>query len=186
MNHLGTVKLETDRLVLRPFKIEDAADMFSNWASSDEVTRYLTWPAHSSVDVSKMLLESWVKAYEAPQKYEWCIELKEIGQAIGSIGVVHIDENVDAMELGYCVGPAFWNQGITTEALKRVIEFLFSEVGCNRICAYHHTGNTNSGKVMQKAGLTYEGTLKSAGKTNTGICDMAVYGMTKAMFTKQI
>lgn len=64
MNKAGTQNIETKRLLLRRFKIEDAEDMYNNWASDPEVTRYLTWPTHSSVDVTRDLLTDWVIRYE--------------------------------------------------------------------------------------------------------------------------
>ena len=62
MKHLGTKRIETERLILRKFTIEDAEDMFKNWASDNEVTKYLTWPAHSSLEVSKEVISMWEKA----------------------------------------------------------------------------------------------------------------------------
>ncbi|MEX1307133.1 MAG: GNAT family N-acetyltransferase [Eubacteriales bacterium] len=183
MKHLGTLALETERLILRPFRMEDAQDMFQNWAGNDTVTRFLTWPTHPSAEVSGALITAWVKEYENKNNYQWCIENKAQGQAIGSIGVVNLEEDIEAMEMGYCIGEGFWNQGFTTEALKRVIAFLFYEVSVNRVWARHDSRNPNSGKVMQKAGMTYEGTHREASVNNSGICDIVVYGITKDMFT---
>ena len=56
MNHLGTRELATDRLTLRRFEIEDAENMFYNWASDPEVTKYLTWPTHKSVEVTELII----------------------------------------------------------------------------------------------------------------------------------
>jgi len=64
MNHLGTKILETDRLVLRPFKETDVEDMYYNWASSDQVTRYLTWPTHTSKDITKSVVDLWISKNE--------------------------------------------------------------------------------------------------------------------------
>lgn len=177
MKLLGTLVLETERLILRPFKVSDAADLFHNWASDNNVTRYLTWPTHSSMDVTKMVIKSWIDQYEDLRFYQWCIEYKENHQAIGSISVVELNENIDGAEIGYCIGVNYWNQGITAEACKAVIEFLFEQVECNRISAKHDINNPNSGKVMKKCGMKYEGTLLQAGRNNLGICDLAVYGL---------
>lgn len=184
MKNLGTVVLETERLILRPFTASDANDMYGNWASSDKVTKFLTWPTHQSVDISQMIINSWLDGYSNLSNYQWCMEYKENHQAIGSFGVVHMDENTQAVEIGYCIGEDYWNKGITSEAFERVIQFLFEEVECNRIYARHDVNNPNSGKVMIKSGLQYEGTLREAGKNNTGICDVAVYGVTKRMYSK--
>ncbi|MBQ4523154.1 MAG: GNAT family N-acetyltransferase, partial [Lachnospiraceae bacterium] len=79
MNHKGTVKLETERLILRRFVIEDAKAMYENWASEDEVTKFLTWPTHSSVEDTRFVLNHWINSYEKSDFYNWAIELKETG-----------------------------------------------------------------------------------------------------------
>lgn len=175
MKHLGTKILETSRLILRPFTIEDADAMFANWAKDPEVTQFLTWPAHENVKVTEHLLEIWEKESENKGNYNWAIELKKMEQPIGSIGVVHINEDIDEMELGYCVGRDFWNQGYASEAVEEVMRFLFEEVGANRICARHDVKNPNSGKVMEHCGMKYEGTLLAAGKNISGVCDVKLY-----------
>jgi ribosomal-protein-alanine N-acetyltransferase len=177
MKHLGTVALETPRLLLRRFTLDDAADMFNNWANDDAVTKFLTWPTHQSVGVSKEVLSKWVADYQSEKCYQWCVALKETGKAVGSIGVVSLKENIDAAEIGYCIGRAWWHQGITLEALAAVVGFLFKEVGFNRLAAHHDPHNPNSGKVMQKCGMLYEGTAIQASRNNTGICDTAMYAM---------
>ncbi|ERI93319.1 acetyltransferase, GNAT family [Clostridiales bacterium oral taxon 876 str. F0540] len=177
MKNLGTKRIETKRLVLRKFELTDAEAMYRNWASDDKVTQFLTWPTHKDIEVSRKVLEMWVKDYSEDNNYQWCIELKSIGEAIGSIGVVDYKENIEAVEIGYCIGSEYWGQGITTEALKALIEFFFEEVGVNRIEARHDPVNANSGKVMLKCGLKYEGTRIKADRNNSGICDVAMYGI---------
>ena len=176
MEHKGTVVLETERLILRQFRIRDAQKMFENWASNPNVTRYLTWPTHESVENTKFIISDWIEGYTENDVYQWAIELRELGQPIGSISVVRINESVNEVEIGYCIGEKWWHQGYTSEAFKRVIDFLFKEVGVKRICAKHDTENPNSGRVMLKCGLEYEGTLRKAGKNNSkDVCDLAVY-----------
>jgi ribosomal-protein-alanine N-acetyltransferase len=137
MQHLGTVTLETLRLVLRRFTMEDATDMFHNWANDDEVTRFLTWPTHTSLEVSQYVAAQWAEGYTDEKFYQWCIELKVIGKAIGSIAVVELKEKINAAEVGYVIGRAHWHQGIMPEAFSAVIDFLFNKVGFNRIEARH-------------------------------------------------
>lgn len=178
MIHKGTTVLETDRLILRKFKIEDAQNMFDNWASNPNVTKFLTWGPHESVEITKMIINDWLKGYEEENYYQWAIEVKEIGEPIGSISVVRINETVNEVEIGYCIGEKLWHQGYTSEAFKRVIDFLFNEVGAKRICAKHDTDNPNSGRVMLKCGLEREGILRKAGRNSTNaVCDLAVYSI---------
>lgn len=177
MKNLGTITIETERLILRKFKLTDVDDMYKNWANDDEVTKFLTWPTHKDLEISRRVVETWVKDYDNDKNYQWCIELKSIGEAIGSIAVVDYKENIKAVEIGYCIGRKYWNQGITSEALKALIEFFFKEVGANRIEAKHDLLNPNSGKVMIKCGMKYEGTAIKAGRNNTGICDEVMYGI---------
>ncbi|MHC1747079.1 MAG: GNAT family N-acetyltransferase [Cellulosilyticaceae bacterium] len=177
MEHLGTVSIETDRLLLRKFTLSDDTDMYNNWANDEEVSKFLTWLAHKDLSVTREVLNDWVHAYSNNKNYHWCIVLKETQKAIGSIGVVNLNEAIEAVEIGYCIGRHYWNQGITSEALKYLIPFFFEKVGVNRIESRHDPRNPNSGKVMLKCGLKYEGTRMKADKNNTGICDVALYGM---------
>lgn len=181
MKHCGTKRLETERLILRRFVQEDAAAMYCNWASDPQVTKYLTWPAHSSQQVSQKVIGDWVKAYADDSYYQWAITLKSCGEEpIGSISVVGMREDIAMMHIGYCIGRAWWHQGITSEALKAVMDFLFDEVGANRIESRHDPRNPNSGRVMTKCGMAYEGTLHSADWNNQGICDACYYALLKA------
>lgn len=184
MKHLGTKRIETERLILRQFTMEDATAMYQNWASDPEVTKFLTWSPHAGIEITKTVLLKWVSSYDET-KYQWCIALKETNEAIGSMGVTHVDESVASMELGYCIGHSYWHNGITSEALKAVMNYLLEEVGVNRIEAKHNIKNTNSGKVLKKCGLLYEGTQRSAFRDNTGISDFALYGYVKNHMPKE-
>ena len=176
LEHKGTVELETERLLLRRFRADDVYPMFENWASDPNVTRYLCWTAHKDVRDTQAIVEKWLEDYSRSDTYRWAIEWKTLGQPIGDISVVRIDEDVDACEIGYCIGAKWWRQGVTSEALRAVMQFLFDTVHANRICAKHDVRNVNSGRVMQKCGMAHEGTLRRAGRTGLGeICDLEVY-----------
>ena len=177
MKHLGTKTIETPRLVLRRFCLEDARPMYDNWASDPEVTKFLTWPAHSGVDISKMVLADWVAGYEREDSYQWAIELKSIGQPIGSISVVSHNDRAELAHIGYCIGRQWWGQGIMTETLQSVMDFLFDEVGVNRIESRHDPRNPGSGAVMRKCGMRFEGTLRQSDWNNQGICDDCWYAL---------
>ena len=176
LKHKGTVRLETPRLILRRAQMEDAEPMFHNWANDKEVTKYLTWPPHSNIEVTQKVLESWVESYEKEDYYQWMIDLKEIHEPIGSIMVSTVGRAQSA-HVGYCIGKKWWHQGIMSETLQAVMDFLFNEVGYHRVEAMHDSNNPNSGKVMAKCGMKYEGTLRMADRNNQGICDACYYGL---------
>ncbi len=180
LKHAGTKIIETQRLILRQFKEEDASDMFNNWASDDEVTRYLSWQTHSDIEVSKKILKMWIDEYSTQENYNWAIEIKENESVVGSIALMNIDNNIENCEIGYCISKTFWNKGIITEAFSAVIHFAFRELGFERITGRHHVDNAASGRVMEKCGLKYEGTLRKIHKINTGcLVDCKYYSILK-------
>lgn len=153
MVHKGTKELMTDRLMLRRFLIDDAETMFINWANDPEVTKFLSWEPHGNIEITKSLLQSWVKEYENLNYYNWAVVYD--GQLIGSIGLLSMKDEVGEAEAGYCISKAYWGKGIMAEALAAVINYSFDEVGFNRIIAKHNVQNPNSGKVMKKCGMKY-------------------------------
>lgn len=88
------------------------------------------------------------------------------------------------MQVGYCIGRKWWHQGITSEALARVIRFLFEEVGCLRVEARHDNQNPRSGGVMARCGMIREGLLRRSDRNNRGICDAVWYGILKEDYEK--
>ena len=181
MRHCGTQLLETERLILRRFEIGDAEAMYRNWASDPDVTKYLTWPAHTGVDVSKAVLEDWISSYSKDNYYQWAIVLKVHGSdPIGSIAAVHMNDDIDMIHIGYCLGKTWWHQGIMSEALKAAMDFFFDKVGANRIESRHDPRNPHSGMVMKKCGMKYEGTMRGADRNNQGICDASWYALLRS------
>ncbi len=119
MNHLGTITLETQRLILRKTLEADYEPMFRNWANDERVTRYVTWAPYESAEQLKNTYHNYL--LESQQKsdfYDWKIVLKDIDEPIGSIGAVGINEDIREVEIGYCLGYDWWHKGIMTEAFK--------------------------------------------------------------------
>ena len=176
LTHKGTQTIRTARLTLRRFTVEDAQQMYDNWASDARVTRFLTWEPHVSPEATAELLSEWVAAYLAPSCYNWVMEYE--GRCIGNISVVRCSDRSEYAELGYCMGCDYWNKGLMTEAAKAVIAFLFDEVGCHRVVIRHAVKNPASGRVAQKCGLTYEGTERKVFKSRDGeFLDIAGYSI---------
>lgn len=176
LNHKGTQTIKTERLTLRRFYVSDAQAMFENWANDERVTRYMSWLPHTSPKETKKLLRKWCAGYRKSNTYNWAIEYE--GKLIGGISVVKINDKSEDAEIGYCIGFDCWNKGIMTEAAKAVIDYLFEEVGVNRVEIRHAVKNPGSGKVAQKCGLTLEGIKREKFKSSGGeFLDVAEYGI---------
>lgn len=166
--------LETDRLILRKFKLDDAPAVYRNYAGSDRVTKFLTWPTHASVADSYAYLNSVVQGYRNGGHYEWAIVPKNLGEVIGAISIVRIREKENDLEIGYCIGEAFWHRGITSEALAAVLEFVRDDMKPGRIFAGHDVNNPHSGGVMKKCGMRFFQRMPD-GHNNQGVCSVDIY-----------
>ena len=143
--------LETDRLLLRPFEMEDAEAMFSGWASDPEVTKYLTWNTHDSIEVTKSVLSRWIEEYEKPEELNFAIVLKEEGKIIGGIAVGKYLDGGRTPMIGYNLARQYWRRGIMTEACRRLLEHLFS-LGYDAVRIDAQTENIGSIRVIEKCG----------------------------------
>lgn len=180
MNHKGTVAIETDRLILRRFTENDAEAMFRNWEGDPKVTEFLRWKIAINLKDAQNVLLEWIRDYEKADFYQWAIVLKDLEEPVGTISVVDKNEQLDIVHIGYCIGSKWWHQGITSEAFKAIIPFFFNEVCVNRIESQHDPHNPNSGYVMKKCGLKYEGTLREADWNNKGIVDACMYSLLRS------
>ncbi len=181
LTHTGTQTIQTDRLTLRRFNLNDVPSMFETYVNDPTVTRFLSWQPHGEVAVTEALVKNWCQNYEKADYYHWAIVYE--GKVIGGISVVRLDEVNESAEIGYCIGSAYWGQGIMTEAARAVLDFLLTQVNCHRVVICHAPQNPASGRVAQKCGLVYEGTLREACKTSLGeYLDLAVYSQIKKDF----
>ncbi|MDR1570405.1 MAG: GNAT family N-acetyltransferase [Oscillospiraceae bacterium] len=183
LNRPDIETLETPRLILRKFEISDAEAMYANWASDPDVTRFMTWPTHQSVDETRGILRRWINEYSDHLAYNWAITLKPAGIPIGSIGT-DLHEPLTC-NFGYCISKAYWGNGFTAEASRALIAFMFDRIGANRVEATHDPENPNSGRVMQKCGMSCEGTLRQAIFTPyNGIRDKVVYSLLREEYER--
>ncbi len=175
-NHLGTQPLQTPRLLLRRFTMDDAQNMFDLWCNDPEVTRFLSWGPHGTLDNTKRLLKSWKQRYEDTMFYNWCIEFE--GLPIGGIALIMRSEKSLRAELGYCLSNRYKGRGLVTEAACAVLTFAFEDVGLHKICAKHDVENPASGRIMQKLGMRQEGYMKlDAQRLDGTYSDMVLYGI---------
>ncbi len=154
LNLIGAQPFATKRCSLRQFKNGDEEYIFKNWASSEKVARYVTWYAHKSIDDSRDFCRYTVEKSKNLDNFDWMIELNDLGEPIGSIGVVSADTEKREAELGWVIGEKWWNKGIMTECAEAVIAYLIFVVGFDKLTASHITENAASGRVMEKCGMT--------------------------------
>ena len=143
--------LETERLVLRPWRKEDAQVLYL-YASDPEIGPSAGWPPHTSVENSLHVIQT---VFSAPETYAVC--LKENGNPIGSIGFHRNDlaEHDDEYELGYWLGKPYWGKGIIPEAAREMLRHAFEDLKMNRIWCGYYEGNLKSRRVMDKLGFLY-------------------------------
>jgi len=153
-----TITLYTKRLILRRITIDDAPAMFKNWANDDEVTKYLNWQTHKNINVTRDIINTWVHQYHIDYFFQWVIEHIDNNDIIGTISLFNYKN--DSLEIGYCIAKKYWNQGLTTEACRAVLDFAFNKVGVYKVYSRHIRENIASGKVMQKNNMTYIGTIQ--------------------------
>ena len=180
MKSIGTQTLQTDRLILRRFVESDAEAMFQNWASSAENLTYVTWDPHPDVEVSLNSIHNWVASYTNPNYYKWAICLKEDPkQVIGDISIVAMDENDSSCEIGYVLGKNYWSRDIMTEALKAVLDFCFTQAGFQEVKARYASLNPASGRVMEKAGMSYLQTIVNGVERKGYLADLIYYQISR-------
>ena len=176
--------LETKRLILRNWKMEDAESMFL-YAKDKEVGPICGWPPHESIETSKMVLASFI---EKPNCFAIC-KKEDIDNPIGCIELMNFTTKVrnnNEAELGYWLGRPFWGLGYMPEAASRLIEYGFNELGLNLIWCSYFSGNNKSKRVQEKLGFKYHhtGPEKMVESLNEIRCEEINY-LTKEEFLKK-
>jgi [ribosomal protein S5]-alanine N-acetyltransferase len=151
--------IETPRLLLRRVKIEDAADIFV-YASDAEVSRYVGWEKHQTLDDSVQVIQDIMHLYDRGEPGRWGIIHKDNQQLIGMIGFSNWFREYHRAEVDYVLGKTYWGYGLMTEALQSVIRFGFSKMLLHRVEGKCFTENFGSARVMEKCNMIYEGTLR--------------------------
>ena len=180
MKELGTQAIETERLILRRFVKNDAQAMFENWASRLDNLTYVTWNPHLNVEQTQNSMGSWVISYVEQDYYKWAICLKDNPEyVIGDISLVSVDEENSSCEVGYILGMDYWGRGLMTEALKAVLSYCLDEIGFEEVDACYASLNPASGRVMEKAGMTFLKTIPNAVERKGYIADKIYYQIKK-------
>lgn len=175
--------LETERLILRAWKLEDAADVFA-YASGSRVGPMAGWKPHETLAETKELLRNFIE-----QDDTWAVEYKESRKVIGSVGLHSREREGIAFdrELGYVLSEDYWGRGIMPEAVSAVIRFAFEELGINTLLASHFSFNRQSERVIRKSGFRY---LKHAAESwrryDGAVLDEELYLLERADYPFEI
>jgi RimJ/RimL family protein N-acetyltransferase len=148
--------IETPRLVLRRPSADDAQAMFDAYASDPEVTRFMTWTTHENVERAHAFLRRCDAVWTDGSAYPWMITLR--GRVIG---IIEVRLDGHRAEIGYAIGRAAWGRGYTTEAARVVVEWAVARPAIRRVWAYVDAENAASARVLEKCGMTREGTVRS-------------------------
>lgn len=160
LTHVGTNTIETERLILRRFEFEDNESMRRNWISDEKIQSMYSEPVYSTAEEVKELLDKYIGSYERDDYYRWAIVEKASGECIGQIAYFLVDSKNHFAEIEYCIGAAFQRRGYATEAAKAVIAYGFDRINLHKVQICTKTINKPSKRVIEKCGLTYEGTLR--------------------------
>jgi ribosomal-protein-alanine N-acetyltransferase len=160
LTHNGTKTIETERLILRRFEYTDDTAMLKYWIADEKIQSLYSEPVYSTKEEVKELLDIYIGSYEKPDYYRWAIIEKDCGECIGQIAYFLVDSKNHFAEIEYCIGSEFQCRGYATEAAKAVIAFGFDEINLHKVQICTKTINQPSKRVIEKCGLTYEGTLR--------------------------
>ena len=173
--------LETERLILRKMTLNDVEAVFA-YASDPEVSRYTLWETHRSVEDSRAFLKLTTQKYENGGEPDWGIVYKGNGCLVGVCGLVNWEAEHARAEIGFVLSREYWGHGFMPEAVRAMFRFGFERMNLNRIEARCIAENAASARVMQKAGMAYEGTLRQREYIKGAYRDIKLYAILREGF----
>jgi ribosomal-protein-alanine N-acetyltransferase len=151
--------LETERVILRKITLNDVADIY-RYCSDKEISKYTTWFSHSTIEDTQGFVDHVIKLYEEGNLAPWGIEDIETQAIIGTVGFVYWNNKQSRAELAYALSREYWNKGIMSEIVRKIMQYGFEVMKIVRIEARCHLLNTGSSRVMEKCGMELEGILR--------------------------
>jgi ribosomal-protein-alanine N-acetyltransferase len=148
---------QTERLLLRKPRMDDALAIFKTYAQDPKVTRYLVWKPHKNIRETEQFLLACGQLWRTGKDFAYAIMLKENDRLVGMFGLHPMNLKI---EVGYALARLYWGKGFMTEALCAVIDWAFAQPDIFRIQAICDIENIASARVMEKAGMTREGLLR--------------------------
>lgn len=177
MRFFGTVPLTTKNLYLRRYHINDVPALHKI-GSDPKVNQYITFTPCKTLQGTKDFVMINLQEYRNDQSYfGWAITKDD--KLVGSIGTYNMDRDNESCEVGYNISSEHWNEGIATESLQAVLKYLFETIQMHKVYASFHVENVASKKVLEKCGMSYEGTAREMIKEKDGsFSDLIYYGIT--------
>ena len=168
--------LQTDRLLLRPFRNEDQQALLLLISEKEVAATTLRIPHPCTLGDVQDWLSAHQQEYEKRETIRWAICLRPAGTLVGGISLF-LNDAFQSAELGYWIGKPYWGQGYASEAAKRVVDFGFDTIGLNRIEAHFMQENNASAKILEKLGMQYEGLHRQLVKRWGQFKDVKTYAM---------
>jgi Acetyltransferases, including N-acetylases of ribosomal proteins len=179
LKHNGTQTINTERLLLRPFRYTDDDDMLAYWISDQKIQSLYSEPTYTTKEEVRELLEKYISSYEKADYYRWAIIEKESNICIGQIAIFLVNDKNHFCEIEYALGSKFHRKGFATEAVKAILKFSFNEVNFHKVQVCHKEGNIASQGVIKKCNFTYEGTLRDFFYVDGKYIDRLYYSLLK-------
>ncbi|MEQ9098229.1 MAG: GNAT family N-acetyltransferase [Imperialibacter sp.] len=149
-------QFETERLKIRKIVPTDTPHVFDTYASLKKSTKYISWPTHKSVEKDTLpFVDYALQAWNAGTDFTYLI-FDLTGTPVGSIGFINEKGRVS---FGYILGPAFWGKGFIVEVLNEMLPWFAAQVWVYRLWACCDVDNVASKRVLEKAGLQFEGRI---------------------------
>lgn len=169
--------LETERLRLRPFTLNDEAAVFA-LASDPEIARFVRFEAHRTPADARVFLELVQQHYKKGNLFAWAVERREDDRLIGSCGFVAHKTEQRSAEIGYWLGKPYWGKGYAVEAARALVRFGFEQMDLERVEAKCFVENRAGQRVIEKLGMKFEGTDRSE-MIKGGYPELRLYGFSK-------
>lgn len=144
--------LETQSLILRAITLDDAPAIFA-YAKDPEVCKLLSWHPNKSVQETEEIVQGWLEKYKQNKSAPWGIIDKISNQVIGTIDVRNYNPTHKKAEIGYCLSRDYWGRGLMVQAVRMVVDYLFSHTAIREVNAYCRIDNPQSQRVLEKAGF---------------------------------
>lgn len=175
MNNLGTITLQSERLILRKYEEKDADELYNGYMNQEEFLYYAN-KENKTLEEIQDLIKSKIERYQNDDYYNWVITLKETGNIIGSINL-NVDKYNDSVQFNYAIDNRYTNKGYMTEALNEMKRFCLNDLKVNRFQGGCCIENIASKRVMEKCGMQYEGKLRSYVRLKDGYHDMYMFSI---------